>query len=157
MPLGHLLASEDPARPSAVRLAHLTTALSTLETAAQARPNVARWLSLARAARSIGQRRRAVQCLQRVLDIAERQRGFAGIVIDEVFLPPDPLHDRLDPRGNRAQALQAMVDDAMLKACAFSIYYAGKKVLPLMKRMDANPLTAPEVRRRFEAARRAFG
>ena len=68
-----------------------------------------------------------------------------------------PVLFRLDPRGNRAQALQAMVDDAMLKACAFSIYYAGERVLPLIKRMDANPLTAPEVRRRIEAAKRAFG
>lgn len=149
--MAHLLASESTALDIDARHAHLELATRLIESATQRHPTAARWMSLSRATMAAGRRSHSVQCLQRI-DYQLASTSFARLPIEEPFLPPDCATDLVAPASaDRATFLQCCIDEPFLQRLAFSIYYVGEAIRPLIDRMRQNPLLSTSSRLRIAA------
>jgi len=152
--LDDALNGEDEHLTTAVRLAYKQRALGALKSLVNQRTTLPRLLSASRLAMDLAEQDLSVAYLQE----AVRQIAAAGsdilAVVDEPFLPPDCLHDALGEAGTPKQILSIMADEALLERSTFSIYYAGRKALPVLLRIASNPLRSASSERRLTAARR---
>lgn len=147
------LNGENPALPANTRLAYKQRAFVALQSLVGERASLPRLFSAARVAMDLAEQERSVAYLLE----AARQIAAAPVaadLVDEPFLPPDRRHDSLENSGTAKQILSIMADEALLERSTFSVYFAGKKALPILLRLAANPLRSAASERRLAAARR---
>jgi FkbM family methyltransferase len=155
--LADLIESETPVRPADERWARQQRGYASLKQAIAVLPTVPRLFSASRVAMDLGERAASVAMLE--------QAGgrLNGGPIDpathwgEFFLPPHRRHDDLDPgAASGATVMQVMLDEPYLERCAFSIYFVADRVAPLLRRIAANPLRSPAIKRRLAAAEKVI-
>ncbi len=152
--LADALRGEDPALAADLRLAYKQRAFTALRELVAERESLPRLLSAARLAMDLAEQPLSVDLLQQASRLSLANRDEVAREIDEPFLPPDRQHDTLAGEGTPAQVLAIEIDEPLLARTTYSVYYAGRKALPLLLRIAANPLRSAASERRLAAARR---
>jgi FkbM family methyltransferase len=151
-----LILGDDSRRPIAERWAHQLRGYARLRKLIVERPTIPRLFSAARVAMDLGDRAASVT----MLELAESLIGnntAQDSYRRECFLPPHRRYDDFDPGyGTAASLIQMMVTEPLLERCAFSIYFAADRVVPLLRRISANPLRSDAMDRRLNAARKVL-
>lgn len=151
--LADAIRGEEIGRPLGARLAYKQRAHATLRPLAEQGDSLPRLLSAARLAMDLAEQPRSVDLLLRANELLRAAAGHPEDEIGEPFLPPDRRHDQIPAAGTAAQILALMVDEPLLWRTTYSTYYAGRKALPILLRLAANPLRSPDTDRRLAAAR----
>ena len=147
------LNGEDPGIPADTRLAYKQRAFTTLKTLVDEHANLPRLFSAARVAMDLAEQELSVAYLLEAARLIAAEPSVSNLV-QEPFLPPDRRHDSLGGSGTARQILSIMADEALLERTTFSVYFAGRKALPVLLRLANNPLRSPASERRLAAARR---
>ena len=147
------LNGEDPKIPATARLAYKQRAFTTLKALVDEHANLPRLFSAARAAMDLAEQELSVAYLQEAARLIAAEPSVSNLV-QEPFLPPDRRHDSLGGSGTAKQILSIMTDEALLERTTFSVYFAGKKALPILLRLAHNPLRSAASERRLATARR---
>ncbi len=147
------LNGEDPAIPADARLAYKQRALATLKALVDERASLPRLYSAARVAMDLAEQELSVAYLLEAACLIAAEPSVSNL-IQEPFLPPDRRHDSLGGSGTAKQILSIMADEALLERTTFSVYFAGRKALPVLLRLAHNPLRSPASEQRLAAARR---
>lgn len=146
--LTDVLLSESQDQSPALRWAFATRAFSGLCAAYNRQPSTARALTAARVAFALGERATGVHFLRQIPTPID-----SSAMNSELFLPPDPRLDNLEPAGDLPAAFAVMRDESLLEHAAFSVLFARKASLPVLLRLALNPLRSPTAARRLAAAR----
>ena len=150
--LNHYALSRNIGQEACLRAAHLKKAFDLLAGIVSSEANLARLISLARVATEYGRRSVAVNILQQLMSLLERQ---TLPVADEPFLAPPGK--ATDIGGDLMQWQAHAISESYVRLGAYSDYFRGDGNLPLLDALRDLGRMSPEMERRRQLIRMRGG
>jgi FkbM family methyltransferase len=135
----------------ATRYACLQSSYRELEEAVSRFASFSRLLSLARVARDLGQRQRAVTALQQLIGTLETGRT---VHVSEPFLVPSPEFEQIDPGDQMANWMVSSVLHQYETLRAFSSYFFSQDTTATVSKLQELGFSTAAMDRRLELVRR---
>lgn len=140
--------------PAAQRLACLNASIGILGMLVQASVTLPRLLSFARALSEAGKREQAAALLQQLVELVEA--GTADLDA-EPFLAPSSLSEMQAPGEEFNEWLLAGVLEQFERLRAFSSYFSGLEVAPMLERLISTGFSSEEMKKRLDLIRTRAG
>lgn len=146
--------AQDHEQSTALRAVALSKSLTLLQQACHPGCNPGRWASLARVARSCGERGQAVEAL---IALARELQSGIRLDLNEPFLCPEPIFDSVTVAENAESWLEAAALSALEQLSSFSGFYTGQGAIPRLKRIDSLGFSQDLSCRRLQLIQQRYG